>query len=170
MKRLTLMILLLAAVNLLRAQEKFEVPELTQEQKSEVLYSHVVTYAVSGISFAKFQGVSPGEYGKFIGKKFSDYWNPEDGFPVLVNRMMYILAGLHPDNQMQILTQNEKSVTFKLKNVDLLFQKGPMFDVSFQDFLDCSLGIIEVVAKHMNSKFSQEMTADGWYIATLSQD
>ncbi|MCE4563066.1 hypothetical protein INQ51_01965 [Maribellus sp. CM-23] len=169
MKLLTLIIALVLAGNVLLSQEKFVAPELTDEQKCEVLYSHVVAYAVSGISFAKSQGLSPEEYGRYIGKKFSAYWNPEDGFPVLVTRMMYILAGLHPDNQMQIVKQSGKSITFQLMNVDLSFKQGPMFDVTYQDFLNCSYGIIEVIAHHMNATFSQSTTADGWYIATLSQ-
>lgn len=37
----------------LTAQEKFEVPQLTPEQKTEVLYNHVIAYCVTGISFAK---------------------------------------------------------------------------------------------------------------------
>jgi len=154
----------------LNAQEKFTVPQLTPEQKTDVLYNHMVAYAVTGISFAKSQEVSAEDYGKFIGKKFAAFWNPEDGFPMLVNRMMYILAGLHPDNAMQIVEQDDSSITFKLKNVDLAFQNGPMFDVSYQDFLDCSYGIISVIAEHMNSTFSYEMTEDGWYIVTLRKN
>jgi len=153
----------------LTAQEKFEVPQLTPEQKTEVLYNHVIAYCVTGISFAKSQGVSAEDYGKFIGKKFTAFWNPEDGFPMLVNRMMFILAGLHPGNEMQIINQDDSSISFKLKNVDLMFQNGPMFDVTYKDFLDCSYGLISVIAKHMKSTFSHEMTEDGWYIVHLKK-
>jgi len=170
MKVFALFIVLTLTSFFLAAQEKFSVPQVTTDQKIEILYSHVVAYAATGISFAKSQGVTAEDYGKFIGKKFTAYWNPDDGFSKLVNQLMFILAGMHPNNEMQIVDQNAKSITFKLKNVDLSFRDGPMFDVTYQDFLDCSLGIIEVIAKHMNSKFSQEMTADGWYIATLSQN
>ncbi|HKI89642.1 MAG TPA: hypothetical protein VKA38_11490 [Draconibacterium sp.] len=154
----------------LTAQEKFTVPQLTPEQKTEVLYNHVIAYATTGISFAKSHGISPEEYGVFIGKKFSTYWNPDAGFPMLVNQMMFILAGMHPNNEMQIVKQDEKSITFKMKNVDLAFQNGPMFDVSYQDFLDCSFGIISVLARYMNSGFSHKMTEDGWYVATFSKE
>ena len=151
----------------LTAQEKFEVPQLSDEQKNEVLYSHMVAYAATGISFAKAQGVSAKDYGKFIGQKFAAFWNPEDGFAMLVSRMMFILAGLHPDNEMQIVEQYDSGITFKLKNVDLAFKNGPMFDVTYQDFLDCSEGIIAVIAKHMKSTFAHEMTDDGWYVVHL---
>ena len=159
----------LLCFSFLNAQEQFSVPQLTDEQKTEVLHSHVIAYAVAWISFAKEHGVEPEDYGKFIGNKFTAYWNPNDGFPMLVNRMMYILNGLHHANEMQIVSQNGNSITFKVKNVDLSFQNGPIFDVSYQDFLECSYGIISVVAKHMNSEFSHEMTNDGWYVVRMKK-
>jgi K+-transporting ATPase A subunit len=167
MKSLTLLAALLFGICTSQAQDGFSVPKLTEEQKSEVLYQHVIAYAVTGISFAKSKGTSAEDYGKFIGEKFSAFWNPDDGFPMLVNRLMYILVGMHPDNQMKIVKQDDKSITFQLKNVDLAFKEGPMFDVTYQDFLDCSEGIISTLAKHMNATFSHKMTDDGWYVATF---
>ncbi len=169
MKLITLFVVCILLSVELTAQEKFTVPELTQEQKSEVLYNHVIGYAVTGIGFAKSQGVSAEDYGKFIGEKFSAFWNPADGFPVLANQLMYILAGMHPDNQMQIVKQDEKSIVFRLKNVDLSFKNGPMFGVTYQDFLDCSYGIIAELADFMGCRFSHKMTDDGWYVVNLSE-
>ena len=88
------------------AQDLFSVPELTQQNKQEVLYNHVIAYAVTGINFAKSQGVSPYDYGVHVGKLFTSFWNPEQGLPALGNGLIYILAGLHPDNEMEILFQN----------------------------------------------------------------
>jgi len=170
MKSLTISVFLVFLFCTVYSQEKFTVPQLTNDQKTEVIYNHMIAYAVTGISFAKAQGISAKDYGKFIGNKFTAFWNPEDGFPMLVNQLMFILGGLHPDNQMQIVQQDDSGITFKLKNVDLAFQNGPMFDVTYQDFLDCSYGIISVIAKHMESTFSHKMTEDGWYMVTLSKN
>lgn len=153
----------------LTAQEKFTVPQLTSDQKTEVLFNHVMAYSVTGISFAKAQGVSAEDYGRFIGKKFTAFWNPDDGFPMLANRMMFILAGMYPDNQMEIVEQDENSIKFKLKNVDLAFRQGPMFDVKYQDFLNCSYGIISELADFMGCEFSHKMTDDVWYVVYVSQ-
>jgi len=168
MKTIRLLIILLLFTGFLNAQENFSVPQVTNDQKIEILYSHVIAYAVTGISFAKSQGVSAEAYGKFMGEKFTDFWDPSTGFPLLVNQLMFILAGMHPDNQMQIVNQDEKSITVKMKNVDISFQNGPMFDVTYQDFLDCSYGIISVLAEFMHSGFSHKMTDDGWYEFTLN--
>ena len=52
MKYLTLLTICLLIVNFLSAQQQFTVPEVTPEQKQEILYNHVVGYAITGIGFA----------------------------------------------------------------------------------------------------------------------
>jgi hypothetical protein len=170
MKSSAILIITFLLSGYLNAQEKFSVPQLTPDQKTEVLFNHVMAYSVTGIGFAKTQGVSAEYYGRFIGKKFTAFWNPDAGFPMLVNQMMFILAGMYPNNQMQITEQSENSITFQLKNVNLAFQNGPMFDVSYQDFLDCSYGIISEVAEFMHADFSHKTTDNGWYIAHFSKE
>lgn len=146
---------------------QFSVPELTTEQKHEVLYNHVISYAATGISFAKTKGVTAEEYGKYVGKQFTSFWNPADGFPAFANGMIFILAGIHPNNELQITAQSENMVRFKLKNVDAMFKQGPVFGSTYDEFMDCSYGIISVLAKQMNTTFSHNMTKDGWYEVTL---
>ena len=167
MRTLCLTTILLVAVNCLNAQEKFTVPGLTSEQKQEVLYNHVMSYAVTGISFAKTQDVAPEKYGRYVGNLFKPYWNPEDGFPAFANGMMYLLKGIHPDNEMQIVEQNEKMVKFKLKNVDLLFQEGPYLGISYEEMLAFSYGVISELADYMNVNFSHSVTEDMWYEVTI---
>ena len=170
MKSIVSFIVFILLSTIVSAQEKFPVPDLSVDQKTEVLYSHVIAYAVTGISFAKTQGVTPEDYGKFIGQKFKAFWNPDDGFATLVNRMMYILAGMYPDNEMVVTKQDSKSVTFRLKNVDISFKNGPMFDVTYSDFLNCSSGIISVIAEHMGSTFTHNSDSEGWYEVTFTEN
>lgn len=169
MKHLSLILLFCyGAISFLNAQP-FSVPEITPVQKQEILYNHVIGYAVTGISFAKTKGTTPEEFGKFIGTQFKSYWNPDDGFPVFANGLIYILAGMHPDNEMQIVEQNESMVRFKLKNVDFMFRSGSAFGVSYAELMECSYGIISVLAEHMKTSFSHNMTDDGWYVATIKK-
>lgn len=168
MKTLSFVIISLLIGNYLIAQDKLEVPELSPEQKQEVLYNHVMSYAVSGISFAKSKDVSPEKYGNYVGKLFTPFWNPADGFPAFANGMMYILAGIHPNNEMTIVEQGKENVKFKLKNVDLVFQGGPFLGVSYTEMLDFSFGVISVLAEHMNLKFSYKITDNVWYEVAIS--
>lgn len=166
MKNSILLLLSLLFAIGLAAQQKFEVPQLSPEQKAEVLYSHVLAYNLSGISYAKSKGDSPQKYGEYVGTLFKPFWNPGEGFQPFANGMMYILAGLHPGNEMQIVYQDKKSLQFKLKNVDLSFKSGPAYGITYDEFLECAYGIISVIAEHMNVEFSQKMQ-DGWYEVKL---
>lgn len=157
------------SLNCLSAQDAFTVPQLTDAQKMEVLYQHVMSYATTGIAFAKTQGTSPREYGSFIGKQFTAFWDPDGGFPVLVNQMMYILAGLHPDNQMEIQEQNDHMIRFRLRNVDLMFREGPVFGVTFDELLETSYGIINEITQFMEADFKHEQADDGWYVVTMTK-
>jgi len=151
----------------LNAQDLFTVPQLTNDQKQEVLYNHVMAYAITGISFAKSKDTSPEDYGRYIGNQFKPFWDPDDGFSVFVNRMIYILSGLHPDNEMQIVKQSEKMIKFRLKNVDLMFKEGPAFGITYDELLSCSYGIISTLADYMGVTFSHNMTEDGWYVVIM---
>jgi len=166
MKKLSTIIFTALFVNLAFAQEKFVVPQLNNEQKKEVLYNHVIAYAVTGINFAKSQEVSPKEYGIYLGNLFKGFWNPNDGFEGFGNGIMYALAGIHPDNELQIVNQSEKMIQLKMKNIDLPFKSGSMFGITFEEYLECSYGLISVLAKHMNVDFSHRMDGE-WYIVTL---
>lgn len=161
--------LFIVACGVISAQDNFQVPVLTPEQKQEVLYQHVMSYATTGIAFAKTKSTSPRDYGSFIGKQFTAFWDPNGGFPVLVNQMMYILVGLHPGNQMEILDQNEHMIEFRLKNVDLMFREGPVFGVTYDDLLEMSYGIINEISVFMKSRFRHQMTDDGWYVVRLEK-
>ena len=167
MKKWSLLALGLFVACSLLAQD-LVVPRLTQEQKEDVLYQHVMAYAITGISFAKSEGNTPEEYGRFIGKSFSSLWDPSAGYDMFAGQLMYILAGLHPDNQMEIVEQDGKMIRFRMKNVDLFFQNGPVFDVTYQEFLDCSYGIISELAGYMGVDFSHRMEGE-WYEVTFRE-
>lgn len=154
--------------SILSAQQPFTVPEISNEQKQEILYNHVIAYAATGIGFAKTKGASPEEFGKYIGTQFKPFWNPEHGFLAFANGMLFILGGMHPDNDLQIIEQNEKMIRFRLKNVDFFFKSGNAFGISYNEFLACSKGIISTLSEHMNVNFSHK--TDGiWYEVMLSQ-
>ncbi len=137
-------------------------PELTEQQKQEVLYKHVVSYAASGISYAKSLGKSPEEYGRYVGNLFTPFWDPAAGLPGFANQIMFLLAGIHPANEMKIVSQDENSITVRMKNVDMPFMQGPMLGVSYDEYLEFSYGVLVVVADFMKLDFSHSMV-DGWY-------
>lgn len=167
MKKSAGMLILISFIALVHTSGQLTVPELTTENEKEVLYNHVIAYAACGIDFAKTKGVSPLEYGEFIGEQFMPFWNPDDGFHAFAGQIMFILAGMHPDNQMHIIKQERDMICFRMKNVDLMFRQGPAFGVTYQEFLDCSEGIIATLAEYMKVDFSHRVAEDSWYEVTL---
>ena len=168
-KRIILTLTFVSLAGWLVAQGNFTVPEVSAEQKQEILYNHVFSYAATGIAFAKSQDVTPSDYGKFIGGNFTSYWDPAGGLNAFANGMMFILAEMHPDNGLQIVKQSDKMIVFQLKNVDMAFSNGPLYGVSYEEFLEFSNGLISVLANHMNVSFSDEMTSDGWYKVSMKE-
>jgi hypothetical protein len=166
MKSIIVIFSFLFSITVLNAQQQFSVPQITPEQKHEILYNHVIAYAVTGIGFAKTKGATPEEFGKYIGTHFKPFWNPNDGFPAFTNGMLLIMGGMHPDHELQIIEQSEKMILFKLKNVDYSFQNGPVFGITYNEFLACSNEIISTLAEHMNVSFTSK-TENGWYMVEL---
>ncbi len=148
-------------------KKQFVVPRVSPEQKQEILYQHVLGYFLTGIGYAKLKGSLPKEFGEYIGRQFTPFWNPDDGFATFVNGLLFILNGLHPDNEMQILEQSGDMIRFRLKNVDLMFTEGPAFGISYEEMLECSEAVINTLAEHMGSTFSQKID-DGWYEVLLT--
>ena len=149
------------------SNSQFVVPKVTPEQEKEILFNHVIAYCCTGISFAKKKGIPPKEYGEYMGEMFKPFWNPEEGFPAFANGLMFMLAGMYPDNDMQIVEQSGTMLCFKMKNVDIAFQQGPAFGVTYEELLDCSEGILSVIGEHMNTTFSHRIIDDIWYEVTL---
>ena len=145
----------------------FALPQLTPEQEKENLFNHVMAYCCSGIAFAKTKGTSPKECGEFVGKLFKPFWNPDEGFPAFANGLMFMLAGLYSDNDMQIVEQNKTMLCFKLKNVDIAFQQGTVLGVTYEELLEYSEGILSVIGEHMKTTFSHRVTDEIWYEVTL---
>lgn len=167
MKTMTLFTIFIFTCTFSSAQDNILVPKPTQEQKQEILYTHVIAYAAAGISFAKTKGSSPEEYGRSVGKLFTPFWDPAGGYGLFANQIMFILAGMHPDNEMQIIEQQSDMIRFRMKNVDSAFQNGNMIGVTFEEFLLFSSGILSELADFMNVKFSYDFIDNTWYEVSL---
>ncbi|WP_346856823.1 hypothetical protein [uncultured Draconibacterium sp.] len=167
MKNLAVFALCLFFFSSINAQQMFTVPTVTPDQEKEILYNHVVAYFAAGVTFAKTQDVSVEEYGQYIGEQFKAFWNPEAGFEFFVNQIMFILKGVNPYSEMKILEQNDKMIRFQMANLDLLFKQGPMYGITFDEFLSCSEALLLTLADYMKVSFVQTVNDEGFYVVTL---
>lgn len=167
MKIIAILFAGLLSASTLFAQESFTVPQLTPEQETEVLYNHVIAYFAAGLNMAKEKGVSPEEYGKYIGDQFKVFWDPEAGFLFFVNQIMFILKGVNPYSEMEIKEQNSNMIRFTMSNMNMLFKQGPAYGISYNEFLVCSDKLISTIANHMKANFAYKDT-DGLYEVTIT--
>lgn len=167
MKKITVLALGVFLFGALYAQQSFTVPEVTADQEKEILYNHMVAYFATGITFAKTHDVSAKEYGEYIGEQFKVFWDPDAGFAFFANQIMFILKGVNPYAEMKIVEQNDKMIRFQMANLDVLFKQGPMYGISYQDFLDASEGVLAVLSDYMKVSYEQNVADDGLYVVTL---
>ena len=103
------------------AQERFLVPELTYKQKHSRTLSETYGFVTTGINFAKSQGVSPYDYGIYVGTIYASFWNPEIGFEGFVKNAIRAWESLRTDQDDKII------VTEKADNsVMMEFPKNAM--------------------------------------------
>jgi hypothetical protein len=102
-----------------------------------------------------------------VGKLFIPFWDPSGGLALFGNQIMFLLAGMHPDNGMEIVKQSPTNLTFRMKNVDLSFKNGPVYGVSYEQFLEFSFGTLNELAKFMKLEFNHAVVDIDWYEITL---
>lgn len=152
-------------------QEKFTVPERTTEQKHQRTLSQTWVMFAAGINFAKSQGTSPYEYGKYIGNLFAPSWNKENGFDGLVRGTIFNTENFRTDADIPIVIKekDDGSVIIKIsaETYGKYFPEGNPY-ASFKDAMDCMQGAYEPIADHMGCSIIQEVTEDS-ITATLSK-
>ncbi len=168
MKLFTFFVICITGLTTSFGQDKFSVPELSQEQVQQVLYNHVAAYATSGISYAKSMGKTPESYGRYVGDLFTPFWDPTAGLPGFANQIMFILAGIHYTGEMKIVEQDEHSIRIRMTNVDMPFKQGPMLGVTYEEYLEFSYGVLVVLADFMKLDFSHAVVDDGWYEISIA--
>lgn len=145
------------------------IDELSNNEIQEVLYVHAMAYYVNGINFARSHGISPEEYGTFLGNQFLPYWDKDIEFISFTNKMIHILKGVHYHNEIQIVSNGDQKVYILIDNVDALFKNGDFYDVSYAEFLLCSYGLFNKITDHVGVDFSQKITEDNRYQLMFSK-
>ena len=153
------------------SQEKYKVDVPTAEQKHSVAIYQLYSFMGAGINFAKSQGVSPYEYGKYVGKLFAPSWNPANDFNVLVQGAMSHseLTRRASDPSVQVKENPDGSVTILSdeKMWRLYFSDNSNL-ASMNEFMDFLKGVYEPIADRMGGTARVELK-DGSMVVTLTK-
>jgi hypothetical protein len=159
-KFLSLVVCILFAGSIL-AQEKFAIPERTAEQKHErTLFQLWIAGFGGGINFAKAHGVTPYDYGKYLGELFAPGWGGENNFEALVNGsiMNFEDCRLASDPALVVKENPDGSVSIT-QDVNIYQRYFPDGNqvVSFDEFVDCLKGVMGSIASYLGATSNLEI-------------
>jgi len=157
-KLLLLLICILFAYPIL-AQEKYPVPVLNSDQKHGLVVGQAWVFAAAGMNFAKTKGVSPYEYGKYLGTLFAPSWGGGNDFDRFVKGVIYNYESFRQasDAPLQVKENQDGSVTV-LTSEQMWHKYFPVESpfASYNDFLEFVKGLNEPIANHMGAITTME--------------
>jgi hypothetical protein len=159
MKKIFIFTVCVMLAGTLLAQEKYPIPVRTADQKhGRTLYQNYWTNA-AGIAFAKSRGVTPYEYGIYVGNLAAPTWGPGNDFEALVRGTISNLENFrHISDPPLVVKENEDgSVTIIAsdKMIHKYFPEGKSF-VSYDEAIQAMTGTMEPIATHMGATVTME--------------
>ena len=153
----------------LYAQEKFTVPEVPVEQKYRNMLGQLNGMVAVGIQFAKKQGLSASDYGKYTGNQFKYSWNKDAGFDGFVKGMMRIITVFVPDPNIEIITNTPEKVKFKSGLMSIQVKKNePYYGITYKEFMEFFITVTSTIGNYLGSE--TEVTYDeDWMYITLTK-
>jgi hypothetical protein len=154
MKKMVLFVVCFILAGALLAQEKYPIPVRTADQKHGRTLSQNYWSNAAGIAFAKSRGVTPYEYGIYVGNLAAPTWGPGNDFEGLVRGTINNLENFrHISDPPLIVKENEDgSVTIIAsdKMIHKYFPEGKSI-VSYDEALQTMNGTMKPVADHMGA-------------------
>ena len=171
MKKILISFIFIAAYAICPAQE-YSIPELTSAQKhSRMLYINH-NFIISTIATAKNAGVSIEDNASFVSDYVKTTWDKEAGFEGFVKGTIYNWENFRreSDPPMEIEQQTDNQITVKYKNNFMeLFEKGDIFNVSYDEFMDWMIIMHRRIGEYLGGNFEMRKTKDGWLYLVITR-
>jgi hypothetical protein len=158
-KYLTLIMCLMLAGNLF-AQEKYPVPVLTGDQKHERMLGQYWYLGAAGINFAKTHGVTPYEYGKYVGNLYAPTWGAANDFEGYVRGMIYNFEFMRLNSMADLVVKENEdgsvSIRYEGNFLAALFPEGNGF-ASYDECVEFMKGMIDRFDDYMGATTTMEL-------------
>lgn len=153
-----------------QAEQEFELPRLYMEQKWATAAGNLAAHMIAGIAFAKTKGVTPEEYGKFVGELHGQYWDAEEQNPVkFFTKGMYINMNSFEDFQMEILGMSDSSVKARMnRKWEDAFKGFDKYGTTTDEFHNCLDKLWIAIAKNLGLEYDQKFEEE-WIIVTVTK-
>ena len=153
-KYLTFIVCLVMAVNLI-AQEKYPVPVRTSDQKLARMAYQYWTLTAAGINFAKTHGVTPYDYGKFMGNLFAPTWGAGNNFEGFIKGMIGNFESMRLISDPAIVVKEDNDGSVRISTNDKIYHRyfpdGKGY-ATYDEFREYFRGLSEPLADHMGAK------------------
>ena len=111
---------------LIVAQEKYSVPVRTGDQKHARTLFQLYWSQAAAISFAKEHGISPFEYGRYIGNLAAPTWGPGNDYEALVKGIIYNVENFrHVSDAALDIKENEDGSVIIIANDKMMHKYFP---------------------------------------------
>jgi hypothetical protein len=159
MKKIFFFVFSILLAGTLLAQEKYQVPFRTADQKHGRTLSQFYWADAAGIAFAKSRGVSPYDFGKFCGNLAAPTWGSGNDFEGLVRGIIYNLENFrHISDTPLIVKENEDGSVSIIASDNMIhkyFPEGKSV-VSYDEVKEAMKGNMEPIATHMGATITME--------------
>lgn len=151
------------------AQEIFNVPEVSIEQKYQNMTGQLEAIIIVGINQAKTQGLTATEYGMFFGDQFKHSWNKDAGFEGFVKGMLYNMSCFLSDPGIEITINTAEKVKFKSRLLGPGIKKNePVYEVTHKEYMDFLKATMSTIGDYLGCK-SEISYDEEWMYFTCSK-
>ena len=156
---------------LILAQDKYSVPVRTGDQKHARTLFQLYWSQAAAISFAKEHGISPFEYGRYIGNLAAPTWGPGNDYEALVKGIIYNVENFrHVSDAALDIKENEDGSVIIIANDKMMHKYFPEGEgpASYEEYKECMKGTFDPIANHMGAAVSID-TKDTLMIITIKK-
>ena len=99
-----------------KEEQKIELPKLTIEQKWGHAMYNLNSFMIASIAYAKSQGKTAADFGKYVGELFASSWEGVKGLNQFI-QAMYRNWQMWKNFEIEILSESETSFEAKIKGI-----------------------------------------------------
>ncbi len=149
-------------------KQKVEAPQLTVEQKWKRAIYNATSILIASIAYAKSQGKSPSQCGKYMGELFATSWGEVKGVTGFIEAMHWNWQ-MWEDFQIEVLEESENFYKAKIKGIgEKYITEGSEAGVTINEYYDCWEQVIMPITNYLGLEYKQKVEGD-WIVFTVTE-
>lgn len=160
MKTLTIILIAILIALTTSAQTTISVPQYPDSVKHKVAVSLCWNNILMAVNFAKSQGMTVEEYGKYAGQQAIPYWSMDMEFKQFAYNFIGSWAIM--SKGVEILSQTDNKIVFRIAKVYPMIEEQESFvSVTFKELITYMEALYIQICDHLGLKLKLEITPEG---------